>query len=141
MEASNVPTASPPPPPAECSVATLASLLRPPTDLTVQVQFVVAEQQRLAAQIEDLNAKLAAATVSTPEDRAVLLKVDAYVTKLRAARRRVATLQSSLEGTKARLGRVLAHVKTQTSAVEKENQRTEQLLQGELGAAEALDQA
>ena len=115
----------------------LAQLLRPATDLSAHIQGVLAEQQRLASHIDGLNAKLALATEKSPADREVLLKVDQYVAKLRASRRRVATLQQSLDATRGRLLRVHAYLKAQASVIERDNAATEQVLETELAAAEA----
>lgn len=101
--------------------ASLATLLRPAADLTASIHVVLAEQQRLASHIDELNAKLVAATSNNAADARVLQKVDAYVAKLRAAKRRVATLQTSLDATKSRLTRVHGYVKAQANVLEREN--------------------
>jgi chromosome segregation ATPase len=115
------------------TVAALATLLRPGVDLSAHITKVLAEQQRLNAQIDFLNSKLSDATAQSPEDRSILLQVDAYVQKLRAARRRVATLQTSLEGTRGRLLRVHGHLKANANVMERQNRAVENTIEQELG--------
>uniref|UniRef100_A0A7S1QD66 Biogenesis of lysosome-related organelles complex 1 subunit 7 n=1 Tax=Neobodo designis TaxID=312471 RepID=A0A7S1QD66_NEODS len=133
MADTNEETASAAPPTA----GALAALLRPATDLSASIRGVLEQQQQLAAHMAVLNQKLAAATAQSPEDRNVLLQVDAYVAKLRAARRRVSALQTSLEATKARLVRVHGYVKAKANVLERDNAATEEALEAELAAAAA----
>jgi hypothetical protein len=121
-------------------VASLASLLRPPTDLTSYITKVLAEQRRLTAQMDYLNAKLAEATTQSSEDRAVLRSVDPYVAKLRNARRRVATLQTSLDGTRQRLTRVHQHLKASATVAERQNAALEDELEKQVAQAEQEQQ-
>ena len=113
-----------------------AALLRPATDIGAKIEAVLAEQSKLNAQIDGLNKKLVEATAQTTQDRDVLLAVDGYVTKLKAARKRVAALHDSLEGTKSRLLKVHAHLKQRAAAVEDSNSKLSALVEQTLAKEE-----